>query len=208
MRKLMMLILMACTATGVMAQEVFDKFLTFSWDVNIPLANTNFIKKSSVKGFQVGYREKIGDHFFVGGDFSNATYDGYSPRQTYYVDGGAITTDFYKYVVTYGATVSGDYYFTPERRLSPFAGLGIGADYNSYKLYYNIYSSSGSGWGFLARPQAGAILKIGKEMSWGVIAAVHYDYSTAMNKDFAYTNFTNLGLRVGIVLGLGLGSPF
>ena len=63
----MMIILIACAATDVMAQEVFDKFLSFSWDVNIPLSNTNFIKKSSVKGFQVGYREKIGDHFYVGG---------------------------------------------------------------------------------------------------------------------------------------------
>ncbi len=208
MRRLMMIILIACAATGVMAQEVFDKFLSFSWDVNMPLSNTNFIKKSSVKGFQAGYREKIGDHFYVGGDFSNATYDDHAPRQTYYIDGGAITTDFYKYVVTYCATLNGDYYFTPEKRLSPFAGLGIGASYNSYTLYYNIYSSSGNGWGFLARPQAGAILKMGKEMSWGVIAAVHYDYSTTMSKDFAYTDFTNLGLRVGIVLGLGLGSPF
>lgn len=200
--------LMVGAVTGAMAQNAFDKFISFSWDVNKPLSNTNYIKKYSVKGFQVGYREKIGDHFYIGGDFSNATYDDYAPRQTYYIDGGAVTTDFYKYVVAYGVTLSGDYFFTPEKRLSPFAGFGVGSNYNSYKLYYNIYSSSDSGWGFLMRPQAGAILKIGKEMSWGVIAAVHYDYSTAMTKDFAYTNFANIGLRVGIVLGMGTGSPF
>ena len=203
-----MIAITASTPALLGQDKVFDRHLSFSWDINSPLSNTNFIKNTSVKGVMVSYRQRINNHLFLGIDLNNVTYHDYSPRQTYFLDGGAVTTSFYKYVVAYDVTLGGDYYFSPEKRLSPFAGLGVGANYNSYKLYYNIYSSEASGWGVLVRPQAGAILKIGEEMSWGVLAAIHYDYSTAASKDFAYTNFTNIGFRVGIVIGVGSGSPF
>jgi hypothetical protein len=188
--------------TTMMAQESFDRMFSFSWDINTPMSNREYIDKTSLKGFHLGYREKISDHFYMGGDFNTAIYDGYTPRKTYVMESSAITTDFYKYVTTYGLTLSGDYFFSPEKRVSPFIGLGAGANYNLYRLYYNIYSSDDSGWGFLAHSQAGAILKMGTSRNWGIVGAVHYDYSTSVSKSFAYTNFTNLGFRIGVVFGM------
>jgi outer membrane protein W len=154
----------------------------------------------AVKGFQFGYHEKINDHFYMGVDFNNMIYSEHTPRQTYYSTTGDLTTDFYKYVVSYGGVLAGEYYFSPDKRLVPFVGLGVGANYNSYSLYYNIYSSKDDGWGVLVRPQAGVIFKLGQKQSWGIIAAVHYDYSTAKSTYFNYSNFNSLGLRVGIVV--------
>ncbi len=198
MKRILILVLMGI-ATFAGAQAPFERYFTVSWDIQAPLSNTNFIKDVSVKGFQVGYHEKINDHFYMGVDFNTMIYSQYTPPTTYYSASGDITTDFYKYAVTYGAALSGEYYFSPEKRIVPFAGLGVGANYNNYSLYYNIYASKDNGWGALIRPQAGAIFKLGQKQSWGIIAAVHYDYSTAKSSYFNYQNFASIGLRIGFV---------
>jgi len=208
MKKLITIAFALTCWTTVMAQEAFERMFSFSWDINTPMSNRDYIDKTSLKGFHLSYREKISDHLYMGGDFNTAIYDSYTPRQTHLIESGAVTTDMHKYVTTYGLTLSGDYYFTPEKRLSPFVGIGAGANFNLYNLYYNIYSSGDTGWGFLAHSQAGAILKMGANRNWGIVGAVHYDYSTSVSKSFAYANFTNLGFRVGVVLGMGLSSPY
>jgi len=187
-------------ALTAMGQSGFDRYITVSWDVLTPLSNTSFIKQPSPLGFYIGYREKINEHFFIGGDLNSATLREHTPRQTYHSSTGDITTDFYKYVVVFAATVSGEYYFTPDKRLVPFAGLGLGANYNSYSLYYNVYSAKDNGWGVLIRPQAGMFYRMGKQQSWALLAALHLDYSTASNAYFNYQQFATIGFRVGIVV--------
>lgn len=182
------------------AQTSYDRYFFFGSDVVKPMNNTSFINSLSAKGFQVGYRERINDHFYAGGDFNSSTLSEHNPRQTYHTTTGDLTVEFYKYVVTYSATLAGEYYFSPEKRLSPFAGLGIGANYNSYSMFYNVFTPKDNSWGVIFRPQAGVLYRLGQEQSWGVMAAVHYDYSTARSDYFGYTGFTTLGLRVGIVV--------
>jgi len=186
----------ACAA----AQTSFDRYFFFGSDIMKPMNNATFINTFSAKGFQVGYREKINEHFYVGGDFNSSTLSEHDPRQTYHTSTGDLTAEFFKYVVTYSATLAGEYYFSPEKRLSPFAGMGIGANYNSYSMFYNVFAPKDNSWGVVLRPQAGLLYRLGQEQSWGVVAAVHYDYSTARSDYFGYSGFTTLGFRVGIVV--------
>jgi hypothetical protein len=206
MKKLIIAFVGIVVMTEVNAQFVettppltYNRYFSVSYDVNAPLSNTDFAGKVSGRGVQLGYREKINDHFYAGLQLSSATYNDYAPRQTYYSETSAFTTDLYKYVYSYGVTVNGDYYFSPDKRLSPFVGLGIGANYNSYKMFYNIYSSTDSGWGVLVRPEIGALLKLGSRQSWGIVGAVHFDYASTKSDKFDYPNFTNIGLRLGVV---------
>ncbi len=185
------------TAFSINAQDQFERYLAVSWDVQAPLSNTNYIKGVSMGGFQIGYRERINDHFYMGFDYNTMIFTQHDPRQTYYSSSGDLTTDFYKNAVVYAGTLSGEYQFSPGKRIVPFVGFGLGANYNTYALYYNIYASKDNGWGAMLRPQAGAIIKLGQKQSWGIIAAVHYDYSTAKSVYFNYQNFTTIGLRVG-----------
>ena len=50
---------------------------------------------------------------------------------------------------------SGQYYFPlgEAERFFPYVGLGLGANYNDYVVYYNIYSDRDKAFGFLARPK-------------------------------------------------------
>lgn len=178
----------------------YTRYVSIGWNVNVPLSNRDNIGTTSYSGMRFGIREKLSDHFFAGLDLNSFTYNSHTPRQTYFSDGSALTTDYYNYVYSYGATVSGEYYFNPEKRLMPFAGLGVGATYNSYKTFYNVYGNADSAWGLLLRPEAGAILKVGSRGAWGLIASAHYDYSSAKSEMFNYSNFSNVGFRLGIVI--------
>src|SRR5690606_20460245 len=99
-------------------------------------------------------------------------------------------------------TVSGQYYFPlgEKERFFPYVGLGLGANRNEYNVYYNIYTDTDRVFGFLARPEAGIIVRIGERRRTGIMAAVHYDYSTNKSDDFDYDNFSSVGVQLGIVL--------
>src|SRR5689334_2996599 len=126
MKKLLIFAILWIGSLNAVAQT-YDRFFSVSYDVNQPLSNTDFIGNTSGKGFKLGYREIINEHFLIGVDFNSATFNDYAPRQTYVSETGAFTSDFYRYAYTYGLTLSGDYIFFPDKRFQPFAGLGVGA---------------------------------------------------------------------------------
>ena len=129
-------------------------------------------------------------------------YDQYKPTETTETGSGAITTDYFKYVYSYSAAASAQYNFRlgESETFYPYVGLGLGANSNEYTLYYNIYKDSETKWGFLARPEAGILVKFGQRRSLGAMAAVHYDYSTNKSENFDYDNFSSVGFQVGIIL--------
>jgi hypothetical protein len=198
MRRVVVLLLFLI-AYGSASAQYYDKMFFVGWNVNSPLVNKDFASRTSTHGARLGYREMIREQIAIGVDLTWATYDGYTPRQTYYNPTGAVTTDFVNYANNYGAMLTGDYYFFKEKKVMPYVGLGAGVAYNSYKLYYNVYSGGHNVFGFMTRPQAGVWIKAGERRNWGINAGVHYDFSTARSKEVGYNNFMNLGFEIGVV---------
>lgn len=173
-------------------------------DVNKPLAGTEWMGSgASARGARLGYRGFIreGDRFSLGADFNFTSYNKYNPTHVFESPGGAIGTDYYNYLYQYGLTVSGQYYFPvgESEHFFPYAGLGIGATHVEYTRYYNIYSDVEKKWGFLARPEAGIVIRFVKDRAIGAMAAVHYDYTTAKSPKFGLGNFSSVGFQVGLV---------
>ncbi len=198
MKRVFLLVLVVGTETGL--AQSYDKLFSIGWDNNIPLSNTSYVKKNSSRGMRASIRQFMNEQFVMGGDFSWAAYEDYSPRQTYPTSGGALTTDFFKYVYSYGLTLSGGYYFRPGEKIRPYAGLGLGASYNDFAMYYNVYSADDKKWGVLLRPEAGVLIRFTEHGSWGALAAVHYDYASTKSTDAGYSNFSNVGIQLGIVV--------
>ena len=178
-----------------------QNYFYFSWDINTPTSSTDWLKSSSASGAKAGYRffpENL-ENFSFGIDVNWGAYDQYFPRQTFTTDNSSFTTDYFNYIYTVGATISSQYYFKvgDGDRFYPYVGLGLGANNNQYMTYYNVYTEEDRRWGFLARPEAGIIAKIGRTI--GVLAAVHYDYSTNSSEYFDYKNFSAVGFQLGIV---------
>ena len=124
--------------TVLSAQE---KYFYLNLDINKPASNTSWIEDVTASGGKVGYRGFITPNFSAGLDLGWANYDQYEPTSTKQNPTGAITTDYFHYIYSYSAVVSGQYYLKneDEERLFPYAGLGLGANTNEYVLYYNIY---------------------------------------------------------------------
>lgn len=178
-----------------------EKYFYLTLNGNKPLSNTDWIGDFSLSGGRIGYRGFISPNFSAGLDISWMNFDQYEPVNTQQTGSGAITSDYFHYIYSYSAAVSGQYYFkeADEDRLLPYAGLGLGAETNEYVLYYNIYEDAERTWGFLARPELGVIYRLTEHGSFGIMAAVHYDYSTNKSEKFGYNNFSSLGFQIGIV---------
>jgi hypothetical protein len=197
------LLLFVLLVTAPLLTNAQDSFGFLSWDIQVPLTNKEWIDSSSPHGGAVGYRFMVIDEkLSVGLDLNWTTFGQYQPTQTFPQDNGAITTDYYKYLYQYGATATAQYYLPngTQEIFFPYVGLGLGANYNQFALYYNIYEESDHAVGFLARPEAGIIVRFGKYRSLGAMVALHYDYSTVKYPEYNYSGFSSAGVRVGLVI--------
>ena len=180
----------------------FDTFYFLSWDNNQPSSNTNFVSSASSLGSKLGFRKRLNnvDRLWAGADFGWAVYKEYFPYTTYTTGTRSLSTDLYNYVYSYNLGATIDYFIFPmERLVVPYGGLTIGAAYDKFAQYYNVYGSSGNSWGLLLRPEVGVLIGFKENASWRIKAAFHFDYSTNSNKDFGYKSFTNTGFQIGIV---------
>ena len=196
------LILVFLCASGI--AEAQENYFYINWNGNIPLSSTDFIDNTSARGAKIGYRMFFGRdrRFSAGVDFNWAQYDQYKPRETFVNESGAITTDYFNYIYQYGLTASSQYYFPlgENDRFFPYVGLGLGANRNEYTVYYNIYTDVDKAFGFLARPEAGILVRVGSRRKMGVMAAVHYDFSTNKSDAVDYSNFSTVGFQLGIMM--------
>jgi hypothetical protein len=178
-----------------------SKYIYLNLDVNKPLSNTEWISGVSVAGGKIGFRGFIRPNLSAGLDIGWSNFDEYEPPVTKQTGTGAITSDYFHYIYNYSAAVSGQYYFKSEDedRFFPYASLGLGANTNEYVLYYNIYKDTQRSWGFLARPEAGILYRFSEGSSLGIMAAVHFDYSTNQSNKFDYNSFSGIGFQIGLM---------
>jgi hypothetical protein len=183
----------------VNAQD-YSKYFSVTLDFNKPIVNKEFISNISQKSYKLVYREFITERFTVGGELGMATYSDYIPPYVYVQDNTSIYTDIYSYVYNYTIALSGEYFFTTDKVVMPYAGLGLGAAYNQFTMFFNVFQQQDNRWGAMVRPHAGAILRFGKKSNWGVMSDLHLDYSTTKSEDTDYNNgFANVGLQFGLV---------
>ena len=196
--KRLLIILFALATVTAMAQP---KYFYLALDYNAPMSNKNWIGDGSAKGIRLGYRAFVSDRFSAGIDVGSYAVNDYKPTTTIENESGAITTDYFNYVYAYTAVLSGQYNFLvgDGDMIFPYGGLGVGANYNEYVQYYNIYNNAAKAFGFLVRPEAGVLVRFGTRRSLGAMAAVHYDFSTNQTQEFNYKNFTTLGFQVGLI---------
>jgi hypothetical protein len=180
----------------------FDRYYSFSWDINKPMTNSDFISQQSSLGTRFGFRKRLNeeDKLWVGGDFSWAVYKQYIPYTTYYTSNGATSTDLYNYSYNYALTANLDYMFRPtDKVIVPYGGLGIGLAFNRFAQYYNVYGSASDKWGLIVRPEVGVLIGFGENASWRMNIGAHFDYASTKDSNFGYDSFTNFGFRIGLV---------
>jgi opacity protein-like surface antigen len=169
----------------------------FNWEISIPF--NDFVSATSIAGFGMEYRKLIKDNFSLGFDISWNSYAQYAPRQTYPITDGAVTTDFYKYLYTLPLALNAHYYFYRGRMIVLYAAIGLGAVYSEQKLYYNAFVSDDYNWGFLVRPEAGALIRPSTTKNFAFLAGVRYSDASNHQKSLPIIGLRALGFRIGVV---------
>jgi hypothetical protein len=86
----------------------------------------------------------------------------------------------------------------PDRAVTPYVGLGVGAMYSQQDFYFNIYNLSFSKWGYLVKPEAGVLFKFGRS-NMGAMLGVRYNYGTNREPALNFDNIQMLGVNIGLV---------
>ena len=185
-------------AAAGMAQQHTHMF-GLGWEINFP-ANSGYLTKTSYAGGKIEYRYMLKKDLSLGMALNWATYEQHIPRQTFETTGGnaAVTSDFVAQAYQVPITATVHYYFKETKRLKPYVGIGLGGQSLEQSLYYNVYVSDDDNWGFVARPELGAIIK-GNSDNWGLYVAANYSYATNKTELVNSDSFTNFGITVGFM---------
>jgi outer membrane protein W len=174
-----------------------SQFVGISWEIAIPQGDV--ISKTSTAGGRLEYRKFLSNKFSAGIAISMNSVEQYYNTKTYEkFDGSiAVTTDMIRQAFTMPMTLTAHYY--PEltnRIIKPYIGLGLGAEYSSQNLYYNIYVIENNNWGFVARPEIGTLLFFSDKLAG--IASAGYNYSTNKIDELGVDGFKQITFNVGL----------
>ncbi len=90
---------------------------------------TDYVSKTSWRGFSINGQSYITDKVTLGGTMQwNAFYEKY-PRDTYELPDGAVTSTVWAKMYVMPLLVNARYNFKPEGTFRPYVGLGTGAYY-------------------------------------------------------------------------------
>jgi outer membrane protein W len=197
MKKIMIGIAMILlSGSSLMAQDIRNLF-GVSWEVAFP--GGDFIKKPSFLGGKLEYRYFVKPNLSLGATLSWNNYEEYVGTKTYENadQTQAITTDNERFVFAMPMTADLFYYFKSGGKVIPYAGVGIGAQYASQEVYYNIYYSEEKNWGFVARPQIGALIRLQPTSPSTLMIGAGYNYGTNKNESFKVDNLSNFWVSIG-----------
>jgi len=180
-----------------------DQLIAFSWEITVPAGNDNLITKTGLAGGRFEYRKFVNPNFSAGIAVSFNGVEQLFDRKTYEKPDGslAVTTDMVRQSFTMPITLIGHYYPTiTNHMVKPYFGLGLGTQYASQNIFYNIYVIDHSDWGFFAKPEIGTLIMFNHNSSG--LVSVGYNYSTNKIDDLGINKFTSLTFNLGIALTL------
>jgi len=196
-KSIIILVVILFSGGSLMAQSVKNLF-GVSWEVAFPAGD--YITKPSFAGGKLEYRHFLKPSFSIGATLGWNNYEEYVSSKTYENadQTQAITTDNDRFVFNLPMTADFFYYFESDGKLKPYAGVGVGAQYSNQEIYYNIYYSEENNWGFIARPQIGAIYRFQPTSPTSFMIGAGYNYATNKNESFKVDSQSNFWVSIGI----------
>jgi outer membrane protein W len=200
---IIIIIILAVFSGSSFAQEKsssstpISQFVGVSWEIAIPQGN--IISKTSTLGGRFEYRKFLSDKFSAGVAISMNSVEQLYDTKTYEkADGSvAVTTDMVRQAFTMPMTLTAHYYpGLTNHFIKPYIGLGLGAEYSSQNIYYNIYVIENSNWGFVARPEIGTLVLFSDKIAG--IASAGYNYSTNKIDELGVDGFKQVTFNVGL----------
>ncbi|HEY5825932.1 MAG TPA: OmpW family protein, partial [Cyclobacteriaceae bacterium] len=137
----------------------------------------DFISKPSFRGFTVDFRKLVQPNLGVGFELGWNTFYEDKAYDTYTVGTLSYSGKQYRYNNQFPALFAVDYYFQPEGKINPFAGLGLGTMYSIRYTDMGQLSLKQDAWHFLLRPEAGIIINANPNLSFAITGKYNYGFA-------------------------------
>ncbi len=199
MKKLIVYTLIIFSAASVSAQNKGSQAIYLNWNLGIT-NNNHFVNNDfSAAGATTGYSYFIRKNLAVGAEIGWSNHYSYSPRHTYQFKDGAVTTDMYKYLFTVPVTATVIKYFNIPFPVLPYAKLGLGAQYSEQTLFYNIYESKNSDWGFTAIPEIGVNIRLNSIRPLLFNVGAQFRYAGNRAAEYNISNLQSFNFNLGLI---------
>jgi len=171
--------------------------LSFDWIIGVPMGdmNSNFISKTSTRGFNVEYRYFFDSPISLGGGLSwQGFYQKYD-RATYSTDGIAITSTRFNYLYTFPIYMNFHYYPLKTNYVFPFIGVNMGAFHIDKQDQIGRYYVQDESWHFGIMPEVGALFKLDAHSGFGITVKAKYNY--IFYNENNYNSLSQLNIYIG-----------
>jgi len=160
-----------------------NTLFSINYNISLPVGDlVDYISDPGFTGFDAELKGFLTENIAVGGKIGVISFYEKYPRDTYYFESGALTTTIFNYYYTVPMHVVADYFFIPKSFIQPYAGLGVGINYNERRTEIGFYSLTDNSWNFALSPEAGVIVPFGKFSEWGLSVKARYNYQV-YNRD-------------------------
>lgn len=170
---------------------------SINYDIGVPLGDfTNYISKTSWRGFGVSGAKYVTDNINIGGTFLWSGFYEKVDRQTYSEPGVDLTTSLWKHMYITQLSFDANYSFMPGGTIQPYAGLGMGPYFIQQETQAGRYLVQDKEWKFALSPQIGVNLPFGAS-DWGLHVRARYNNIFYNTNDIK--NLSNISFTVGFV---------
>jgi opacity protein-like surface antigen len=153
-----------------------------TYDIGLPIGNTSdFISKTSFRGFGIEARGFIMDNLSYGGSFNWAVLYEEFPAQEWKLEGDTRTAygRQFRYINTYPIMATMHYYFGEWDETRFYVGAGIGPQKIDQRTEVGIYSFDSNKWRFGFAPEVGVLIPV--------------NFNTSINLSVRYQNALKAG---------------
>ena len=132
---------------------------TLSYSMGLGTGKTgDFISKYSWRGFGFEYRHLSTPNVGYGINTGWNTFYREMPYGTYEYQTVSATGYQFRYFNSFPIMAVVDYYFQPDQQINPYAGLGVGVEYNTASVDFGVYRFEQDAWPFALAPEAGIMI--------------------------------------------------
>lgn len=185
------------TAGALQAQEGRLN-LNINYSINTPTGDfKDFVNKTSYRSWAASLLYGINDKLSVGLGTGFQDYYQKYPRQVYKLEGGGdVSAVLSNSVQAIPLLAQVQYNFTPQARVQPYVGVGVGGNLILYRQYLGEFGSSKNKFGFAARPEAGVFVPFRKGGPAGITLRADYNYMPVNYNDLQ--GMDNWGAGIGV----------
>lgn len=179
---------------------------SMNYQINTPLGSSrDFISNASFEGININWAYFLTREIAVGVDLSYNNYNRSVAQKVYRPSENiAINAAQYRYTQVFPIKAQVKYFFSQDRYIKGYAGLGLGALSAGQHIVVQDLGDWDNNWGFLVSPEVGMLIPFSADSPFGANITAGYNFSTnkstfgEINMKSRQSLYFNVGLYVAI----------